>query len=654
MNWTHIAANPQRFAQQASKKQLEYVIVKANHHYYNGAGKLSDSQYDILIDYLQENFPESSVLKSVGAQTTSRKKVSLPTFLPSMEKIKADTENLQKWCQEYSGPYVLSDKLDGMSLLVHKKDNKLYAYTRGDGHVGQDISWVCEYIQIGSMANGDMVRGECIVSKQNWRQLQSKFPKYSNSRNFVSGYLGSKTVKRALMKYVDFVAYEFITPQPMKSSQQLQMLQAMGWNVVFHERRRRVSNDEMSDLLLQRRDEGDYEVDGIIITSDCRPYEREEEKYPKYAKAFKMILNDQTAEVRVLGITWTPSMYGLLKPVVNVSKVHLDGVNIQNVTGNNAHFILHNTLGGPIGPGALIKLTRSGGVIPKIIEVVEPYKGSRPNRECLPDYRDVGSWRWNTSKVEIVLCAPESNDTVKLKRLEHFFKNLSVPFLKTGILHKLFQHGHKTIPAILQMSKSDLEQVDGIQSRLAGKLYNAIQKKYDNCTLLDIMSGTHVFGSGFGKIILKSIIKNVPDLINVDTGSADVMDTLRAQLLQVKGLQKLTVDKFIKGLPLFQNFYRTLPSREPEDTSVAAAETRAPQIFENRVFAYSGFRPTAALITYIESQGGDLESRMSKKVTELLVKSKDGRETGKVKKAREKNIPITEVHVFYPQFYDKQ
>ena len=41
---------------------------------------------------------------------------------------------------EIYSPYVISDKLDGLSCLLVSRDSKVRLFTRGDGVYGQDIS----------------------------------------------------------------------------------------------------------------------------------------------------------------------------------------------------------------------------------------------------------------------------------------------------------------------------------------------------------------------------------------------------------------------------------------------------------------------------------------------------------------------------------
>ena len=222
------------FMLQINQLKLENTIVSAS-KYYNQTPIINDEQFDILFDYLEKNYPNSKILNKVGIEIDSKFKTELPIFLPSMEKIKPDTNSLIKWQVDFKGPYVLSDKLDGMSLLVVSSENNIKAFTRGDGKIGQDISWIIPYINIGKLENA-MVRGELVVSKENWETIKSKYPKYSNARNFVSGYTGRNEIDPKLMKFIDFVVYEYIPIdlKPISLKKQLEILKKAELTTVYN------------------------------------------------------------------------------------------------------------------------------------------------------------------------------------------------------------------------------------------------------------------------------------------------------------------------------------------------------------------------------------------------------------------------------------
>ena len=629
-----IKKNPYNYATKCTQEKLEKMITIASNKYYNDNPIITDEQFDILYSYLEEHFKSSEVLIQIGVNVASKVKTKLPVFLGSMEKIKPDTQALNGWQKDYKGPYTLSDKLDGMSLLIVSKDGKINAYTRGNGTVGQDISWIIEFINIGKLING-MVRGELIVSKKNWKIIQTAYPKYSNPRNFVSGYTGRTKVDPKLMQYIDFIAYEYIylDTKPIKCNEQFDKLTELGLSTVFHTQVDTISNLTLSMLLEKRRAESEYDIDGIIIT-DNGLYDRPTGKYPTYAKAFKMVLDDQTAEVNVLNIKWDPSMYGTLNPVIQISPVVLDSVTISNVSGYNARFITNNDIGGLIGPGSIIKITRSGGVIPKVIKVIKPYQGQQS--DCLPNIA-LFDFIWNETNVDIVLKNPELNDTVKIKRIYHFFNTLGVSYFKIGMVTKLFNKNYNTINKVVSIKKSDLLQIDGIKETLADKLHHSINTCYNKASISDLMASYHCFGSGFARRRIEPILKILPTILTDSVERSEQSD----KIAQLHGYQDKIITKFLDGLDEFKVFYTTLPARiTPKKTFIIKKPLPSSNKFINRVFCCTGFRPDEKLKKNIISNGGTFENTLKSNVTDLIIKSKDSKITSKIKTAQDKGVTI--------------
>ena len=92
-----------------------------------------------------------------------------------------------------------------------------------------------------------------------------------------------------------------------------------------------------------------YDIDGIIITNNDI-YERKD-KNPDYSIAFKMVISDQIAEVKVLNVLWDASKDGYLKPTLQLEPVKLSGANIQSVTAFNAAFVEISTKPPAKSPG---------------------------------------------------------------------------------------------------------------------------------------------------------------------------------------------------------------------------------------------------------------------------------------------------------------
>ena len=128
---------------------------------------------------------------------------------------KLNPNSIQNFSEKYTGKYVISDKLDGISALLTFDQNKtVKMYTRGDGVHGQDISHIIQYI-------GDykapvsykwenkkiVLRGELIMKKETFEKLGG-----SNARNVVAGIINKKKAEESFLKDIDFIVYNVIEP----------------------------------------------------------------------------------------------------------------------------------------------------------------------------------------------------------------------------------------------------------------------------------------------------------------------------------------------------------------------------------------------------------------------------------------------------------
>ena len=226
----------------------------------------------------------------------------------SMDKIKPDTKALGNWKAKYSGPYVLSGKLDGISGLYTTDEGEPRLYTRGNGRVGQDISYLIPYLRLPK-DEGMAIRGEIIVSKKTFADKYADTK--ANARNFVAGVVNAKTVDPQQYRDISFVAYEIIQPE-MKPSEQFSTLEKLDIETVINRSEDDITNEFLSNTLVEWRESYKYETDGVIVTDD-KVYERTD-KNPPQSFAFKMVLSEQVVEAKVVDVLWTASKHGHLKP----------------------------------------------------------------------------------------------------------------------------------------------------------------------------------------------------------------------------------------------------------------------------------------------------------------------------------------------------
>jgi|UniRef100_A0A6C0CXA7 DNA ligase (NAD+) len=613
-----------------TEKQLETMLDEAQKAYYNDPENslLTDNEYDIIKEYMEKKYPKNKVLDQIGAPIQDKNKVKLPYFMASMDKIKPDTNALQKWKDKYSGPYVLSAKLDGISGLYSTENNEQKLYTRGNGEVGQDISHLIPFLKLPTTPD-ITIRGELIMKKSTF--IDKYKDQFSNSRNLVSGLVNQKKMEPEKFKDVDFVAYEVIKPS-LKPSEQMKFLEDEEVYEVINETKKNIDNSILSEILVDWRENYEYTIDGVIVEND-EIYKRTEEN-PKHAFAFKMVLSDQIAEAKVLNVLWAPSKDGYLKPRIQIEPVVLGGAKIEYATAFNAAFVEDNQ----IGIGALVKLVRSGDVIPHIMEVIEPAEKAK-----MPDV----DYKWNETHVDIILEDAEQDETVKEKNIVGFFKGLEVDGLGPGNVKKIIKAGYESVPQIIAMTEEDFLKVEGFKKKMAEKVFKSIHDKIDKASLPKIMAVSNIFGRGFGEKRIEPILSKYSDILTSSESDEEKIDKIKG----IKGIEKKTAERFVNNISKFMDFIEVaklqnklsdIPIQEPKDES---------HPLYDKTIIITGFRDKE-LSEKLKDIGAKESSSVTKNTFAVIVKNKD-EETGKTEAAKEKNIPLYTVEEFKEK-YDLQ
>ena len=151
-----------------SEDELTNMLRQANNAYYcDSKPIMNDNEYDILRETTLSMYPENEAALEGHTNCNmdvDKKKVTLPYEMWSMDKIKPDTKALSNWQIKYTGPYVLSCKLDGVSGLYSTEGEEPKLYTRGNGKIGQDVSHLIPYLNLPKDKNV-VLRGEFIIKK---------------------------------------------------------------------------------------------------------------------------------------------------------------------------------------------------------------------------------------------------------------------------------------------------------------------------------------------------------------------------------------------------------------------------------------------------------------------------------------------------------
>lgn len=392
-----------------------------------------------------------------------------------------------------------------------------------------------------------------------------------------------------------------------------------------------LTNEFLSEKLVNWRSNNEYTIDGIICIDD-KVYPRES-KNPTHAFAFKMVLSDQSAEAKVLDVLWSASKDGFLKPRVKIEEVNIGGTKINYATGFNAKFIIDNK----IGVGAVIKIIRSGDVIPKIEEVI-----TGAETPLMPKEKYI----WNETHVDIMLENKEDDETVKLKNIAGFFKTLEVDGLGEANIKKIIKVGGNSIGKIIAMTINDLMKVEGFKEKMATKIYKSIQKQIEKSSLATIAAACNIFGRGFGEKRIELILKELPNIITEDSSNQEKINKLKV----IDGLGRKTSEQFVEKIPEFKKFISEAKLEDKLSKKESPKKSPKKELpLSNKMVLLSDVKGKKKITEKIENLGGEVVTNISKNVNLLIVGSLDD-ETIKMKKAKEYNIEIISIEEFNKKY----
>ena len=599
-------------------EQLKEQIIKANEAYRLGQPIISDSIYDQLVEELSLLSPDDELLTKVGVEIADETRKSLlPIEMASMNKIKS-MNDVDDWTRlkgiSKSEYVIITPKFDGLSLCVNEKTSE--AFTRGDGTYGQKSNEHYALIQNHLNLEEDpfsFTYGEVMIPKKVF--IEKFSADFANPRNLVAGLLNSKTISDSL-KDCQYIKYGAVCKRNFLTKQEVinELNKGQASKVQYHICQ---LSDLSEELLIDlfHKFSTEFEIDGLIIELNDLDLQdklgREtSSNNPVWARAFKHPSFEQSAETDVIGISWNISKQGLLKPILHINPVKLDGVTVSNVTGNNARFVKDFGLG--IGAKVLVK--RSGMVIPIIADVITPVEFVQPTIEGV-------EVDWNEAGIELITLT--ETDDQKLKKIVAFFEILEADNVSEGVITQLWEAGHKTIKDVLNLTTSDLESIDRFGKRKAQIVYNSIQKSVSNVQLSKLQHATGIFkGLGSKKLVLLEDFTTKPTI---------------DQVMVIEGFAEVSAKSYIDSYDIFFDFIKDLPV-----TIVEKAESvKVGTDLEGKSFVFTGVR-RSDLEQIIESRGGKIASGVSKTTTHLVMKA-IGSGSSKEKKAIDLGVEVITV-----------
>ena len=257
--------------------------------------------------------------------------------------------SLKKVFDEEAAPYPLtnpieSPKLDGTAISnLYVEGYHTQSLRRGrDGIEGEDVTDKMSLLIPNRVERTDthQINGEVVCDKS-----------INNARNYASGAFGLKDIDEFITRvpYLKFVAYGVIPAQTDTYESDMASLHAEGFATVLE---KNIANNFRTDGTVFRENNNDI-FDNAGYTS----------KHPRGAYARKQSSDVAIEETILREVIWQVGRTGKVSPVAIFDEIIIDDAKITRATLHNPGFIEEMQL----SIGDTILVTRSGGIIPKVL-----------------------------------------------------------------------------------------------------------------------------------------------------------------------------------------------------------------------------------------------------------------------------------------------
>jgi DNA ligase (NAD+) len=402
--------------------ELRQELAAHNHRYYVlDDPTIGDDEYDALLDELraiEAEHPElrtpDSPTQRVGAPPLERfEQVEHAEQMLSLANARNE-EELRAWetrirnhlkrldisAAEFS--YTTEPKIDGLAIsLTYEEGVFTRGATRGDGRIGEDVTQNLRTIgsiplRIDAAPALVEVRGEVYLpiadfKALNERRAEAGEPAFANPRNSAAGSIRQLDPNLAAERPLSVWCYGIGATRGLDfatHSEEVEWLREKGFKVnpdtAHHEGIESVV--KRCHWWEERRDELDYEIDGVVVKIDERALWRElgvVGREPRWAIAWKFA--PTTATTKMNKVVWNVGRTGHLVPFAMLEPVHVGGVTVSTATLHNEEDLARKD----VRPGDEVVVMRAGDVIPQVVAplIQRREKGKRRGPKPKPPAR---------------------------------------------------------------------------------------------------------------------------------------------------------------------------------------------------------------------------------------------------------------------------
>ena len=645
--------DPDKYILNLSIKELIDLRNLAAHLYYNiGDSGLDDNSFDAIEYHLRKKLKkEQGKVDAVGAIPIEKLRVDLPYPMPSLDKIKPNEKNYSEFLKfaPVKG-IVWSDKLDGVSaMVIYHQGNPIKLYTRGNGEIGGDISYLLEYIIFpNNITYKDIlaIRGELVIKRSVFKNKYRDL--YSTTRSFVVSQT-NKGYITPVVSDIDFIAYEIINygkeelnVDPQKD---FAFLTLYNFNIVQYG----VFEQDvlMMDIILtykERREICEYDIDGLVLGYNFSHKVIPILQNPEYKKAFKMQFAEQLRTTVVTDVDWDISRKGRYNPVAVYKPVYIDNVRLSRATAHNAAHIRDWNM----GMGTIIKVVRSGDIIPQIKDVIV-------NCDIETIYpSNLYSWYWEGR--DIILNDIEKNPRVKQKRILHFLQVVEVVGIGEKTVEKLYDNGFDTIKKLLDTDPISLTKVNGIGKITAKKFKDNLNNAMSTTPIDRFIVALTETKFSISRKLIKEVFRTFPMIFDEYKTPEEINVILKKKKIPGIGPKRIVI--IAEQFPLFRKKLLELDSvgvqkaiKYQKELTEKLKDEGYNSLIENKNFVFTGFKNKTPydIEDYIFNNMGTVSSSVTSKTTAVITYISTII-SPKILTARNFNIPIYTITEFRTKF----
>jgi len=654
--------------EQAAKriqKLREKIIGHEKKYYVDNNPQISDAEFDSLVRELQDlelRFPDLITPESPTQRVGEKPAEGFPTVTHSLPMLSLDNcfnveelrdfeERIQRLLPGERIEFVAELKIDGLSISVLYRDGKFsQAVTRGDGFRGDDVSSNIKTIRSLPLAIGDRrdieVRGEVYLPFESFRRINREQEDqgrsaFANPRNAAAGSIRLLDPKEVGRRRLDaFLYYIYVDGRELPTQWEgLAKLRELDFKTNPNSRYCRTLQEVIDfwEEWREKRDELDYDVDGIVIKVNSVEQRADlgtTAKSPRWAISFKFPARQATTRIREIRVQ--VGRTGALTPVAVLEPVKLSGTTITRSTLHNEDEIERKDI--RVGDWVLIE--RSGDVIPRVVAAMKERRTGKEKKFVFPKRCPVCKSAAFRPEGEVISRCTNPSCPAKLREsLLHFSwrRAMNIEGLGEALVDQLIEKKLvRAIPDIYSLRYDDLVSLERMGPKSSRNLLAEIEnsKKRDLAAFVFALGIRHV-----GERLARTLAEHFATLDALEAATTE-------DLIQVEDIGPTVAESIVFFFSQPENISLLRRLKEAGLDFKSEAKKGGPKLLAGKTFVLTGTlekwgRDEAK--ERIEQRGGKVTSAVSSKTDYLVVGESPG---SKLADARELGVAILDEEEF--------